>query len=478
MSITYGNITVEGIPFTRILQLHITHQPNEHGCLTIVGELRSQDAPDTLQRLDETTLIKVKAKIETDTDTKTNANTSDSQEQPLFTGRLLRLTTDNAAEYTLLTIQGVSTSYSQDIKKQSRSYQNTGKTYEDILNQAYAGNGQVHVSVTDKAIGAFILQLDETNWEFTKRMASRFNAPVIASLVAPEPLVYVGLPPTGQTKTITSASYRHGAQDDAYHSVTQNYLAEGSNAMRQDFAALTAQSFDYVFLGDKINLNNSEYLVKSVQADLVDGVLEMQYQLTTPTGFVAPIQSNLNCSGKILTGQVRAVKQDLVQVHLVDIDPQYDSSGDWWFPYSTVYSSKDGSGWYVMPESGDYIRVMFPSHHEAGGFAASSVNQAPLDNPVNKSFKAPSGKELLMTDEGIFIICNNQKVFIDLTKENGINIVADQNINIMSSTKIIIQSTKDLQLLAEKQVYLGTPSSFITITPEQISMAAKNVIIT
>lgn len=35
MSITYGEIIIEGIEFTKILMLKISHKPNEHGYITI-----------------------------------------------------------------------------------------------------------------------------------------------------------------------------------------------------------------------------------------------------------------------------------------------------------------------------------------------------------------------------------------------------------------------------------------------------------
>ena len=464
MSITYGEIIIEGIEFTKILMLKISHKPNEHGYITIAGEIDSQKAQEFTDRADETTQIIVKAKGE--------------EEQTLFNGGILNIAIKNEADYSILTINGITSSYTQYIQKLSRSYQNTTKTYEQILNEAYQGNGSVDVTVEDKPIGAFIMQMNETNWEFTKRMASRFNAPIFTSIIAPKPMVYVGLPPVGNTKEITTTSYGHGKDENKYNTITQNYMADNASAMRQDFSGFFAHSLDYVYLGDQISLNQKTYFVKSVEAVLIDGLLEMTYELVGKTAFVAPIAKNDNCSGRILTGQVRAVKQDLVQVHLLEIDKDFDSSGNWWFPYSTAYSSSDGSGWYVMPEIGDYVRIMFPSGNEAAGFAASSANKAPLSNPRHKSFRAPSGKEVLMTDEGMYIICNHQKIFIDLTPEHGIKIVSDKDINIVSTANIAVSANKDIQILAKKQVYIGTPESFITITPEQISLAAKDVIIT
>lgn len=463
MSITYETLAVEGFPFTKIKQLRISHKANDHGYATVVGELAPADAEDCLKRADETTRVVI--------------SSAGEEGKTLFCGGLTHLSVTNEAKYSLLTVKAITSSYLQDVKKISRTYQNCGKTYETILNEAYAGNGGVEFTVTDQAIGSMVMQMEETNWEFTKRMASRFNAAVFASITAPKPMICVGLPPVGNTKSIETTSFYHGKDDDAYNKVTQNYMSESASAIRQDFAAMTAVSYDYVYLGDMISLNGTTYYVKSVEASLDSGILEMRYELAGKTGFVAPTVANTGCAGRVLMGQVKDVKQDLVKVHLVEIDPEADGSGDWWFPYSTAYSSKDGSGWYVMPEIGDYVRVMFPSKNEADGFAASSVNTAPLGNPRHKSFKAPSGKELLMTDAGIYVICQHQKIFIDLTEENGIKIVSAKDIQIVSSANITVQAAKDVQVLAKKQIMIGTADASITITPEKISLAAKDVVI-
>ena len=465
MSIIHSTIQVEGFPFTRIKELYISHRPNEHGLITIVGEITPEDAKDCEQRADETTALTVTASVGKETLT-------------LFKGGVQNLSVANEAGYSLLTVHGITSSFLQDIKKISRTYQNGGKTYEQILNQAYAGNGSVELTITDQAIGALIMQMDETNWEFTKRMASRSNVPVFASITAPKPMVFVGLPPVANTKEITTTSFLHGKEDDEYNRVTENYMAGGGEALRQDFSALIARSYDYVYLGDIITINGSECRVKRVEARLIDGMLEMEYVLAGKTGFVAPHVSNAACAGRVLIGQVKEVKRDTVKVHLLEIDKEYDGSGDWWFPYSTAYSSNDGSGWYCMPEIGDYVRIMFPSKNEADGFAASSINTAPLANPRHKSLKAPSGKELLMTDSGLYIICQHQKIFIDLTQDDGIKIVSSENIVVESEANVTVQAKRDIQVLAKEQILLQSGESFINMLPNQITLAAKDVIIT
>ena len=42
--ITYLNIQVEGVPFTKLLKLEIKHNVNEHAVATIAGEMSVKQA--------------------------------------------------------------------------------------------------------------------------------------------------------------------------------------------------------------------------------------------------------------------------------------------------------------------------------------------------------------------------------------------------------------------------------------------------
>ena len=104
-----------------------------------------------------------------------------------------------------------------------------------------------------------------------------------------------------------------------------------------------------------------------------------------------------------MTGKVTAVLADKVQVFLNSVDLQEDSSSNWWFPlfpYSTAYSSSDGSGWYSMPAVGDEVRVFFPSGNEADAFAASSVAKNVREKVTDKCWSGLNGKQILMTRRG------------------------------------------------------------------------------
>ena len=45
----------------------------------------------------------------------------------------------------------------------------------------------------------------------------------------------------------------------------------------------------------------------------------------------------------------------------------------YWFPFSSVSSSSDGSGWYCMPEPGESVRIYFPTAKEAEAYVITCI---------------------------------------------------------------------------------------------------------
>ena len=462
-AITYENIKIKGTPIEKVLELHISHAPNMHGSAHIRGIAPYGEARDFAERTDETTGIEI-------------ATTAEGQPGRLFYGVVSSLSIEQQPEYAVIDLSIETTSSRMDAKKYSRTFQNTQKTYGQILNQIMSGNGSVSVMVSDRPIGALIMQCDETDWEFTKRMASRLGVPAFANIIAQTAQIYIGLPPAGQSRAIQTLSYDYAKSDSDYQSVMSNNKSAAS-AMREDFSSEQAHSYDYLYLGDTVTLNGRSLQVRSVRADLTDGILECIYSLSLKTGFRVPEINNRQVSGRMMTGLVTKVEADRVKVFLNSVDSEEDSSGDWWFPYSTAYSSQDGSGWYSMPAEGDEVRVFFPSDNEADAFAASSVAKNVRENVTDKCWSGLNGKQILMTPDGLAIICKEGKLYLKLSDEKGIEIVSDMDINITSGTKVSIQGGKEVEIIAKNEVLVGTASSYMDIRNEGITVSSDNVIL-
>lgn len=189
-----------------------------------------------------------------------------------------------------------------------------------------------------------------------------------------------------------------------------------------------------------------------------------------------PQTANGSVSGRMLRGIVKKVEADKVQVHFASVDSSYDEGGDCWFPYSTAYSSQDGSGWYSMPAENDEVRVFFPSGDEGEAFAAGAVAKNVRANVKDKAWSGTNGKEILMTADGLVITCKDQKIYIKLSDADGISIISDANINVTSGSNVNISAGDTIKILAENEVVLGTAESHINIRKEGISATGNNII--
>lgn len=489
-TITHLNLAVNGFPFSKIISLTISHEPNRHAQAEIVGEVEDSVAEDSLQRVDERTMVTI-------------TTTAEGQPSTLFYGCVLgaSLQQDNAYSRVILRLSSVSRLL--DVTARNKTYQNTAETYGQIIQKNIEDKADLHMMISDKAIGVLVMQYGETDWEFSLRMAAKLGAPLITNLSSKRAQIYFGLPPSG--RTIAEDSLFFSYRSDNSHS-------SGTGAMAQDFATETVCSYAYGYLGDTLSFNGKNSIIKTVKAVLQDGILQMEYGLLaggagagsgsgtaggslggSGTGGgsgagglggggvgsgLAPADSgNTQASGKMMKGKVQAVSGDKVQVFLTSVDKEYDAGGTWWFPYSTTYSSSDGSGWYCMPEKGDEVLVFFPSGNEGEAFAASSVCASPPSNPRNKSWKAPGGKEILLTDEGMYIIGKGGKIYINLTDKEGIEIHSDKDINISSEANVKILSSAEVNIVAKNQVVIGTEDAYLDITGESATLAAGQVLI-
>lgn len=460
-TITYENINIAGVPFSQLRELEIRHAPNQHGTAKLTGLIPYQDALEFVHRVDEAFAIDI---------------TTSAQGQPrqLFYGLITQLSHEKQNDFALVTVEAKTTSVILDVAPMNKTFQRTTMTYGELLSKLVGSRGTVTVTVTDKPTGAFIIQCNETDWQFIVRMASAFGVPACANITAKKPYIYVGPPPVSKTRELKTVEYHSEKSVSAYNT----FSAMQTGAMADDFAGDWLTSFDYAYIGDQLNLNGKMLYIKAVRASLKDGNLVCEYGVGRKTGFVAPAISNTQASGKMMTGIVQAVERDKVQVFFNSIDQAYDGGGDWWFPYSTAYSSQDGSGWYSMPAVGDEVRIFFPSGSEKDAFAASSIQKTPGAKVTDKIWSGPNGKKILLTEEGLMIIGREGKLFIGLTDEKGIEIISDKNITITSAGNVNIQAGNTINLQAENHILLGTESAYVDIRKEGITMTGENIILT
>ena len=471
-SILINTVKLEGAPeYIYILQVEVSHEVNDYARAKIVLAVDAKKGADFLKKANETK-IKITAKT----------SEKNPKDVNIFHGYVTNIILEQTPEYNLMTLELRDATYLLNLKRATCSFQKLDAKHEDILKKVYDQTGTIKLEkVTDKAIEKIILRLNETEWEFTNRMAGILGAPIFTNIFTEKPVVTLGVPEPQHTVEIDLNQLSHSFADSKFQFIKSNPTAkaESVNLINEDFYSLQISGcLDYLYIGDKVKLNQKEYFVKSVSARFADGIFTSSYELVSKTkSFYTPHISQKNISGRVFRAQVKKVEKDKIQAHLIDVDSEFDSSGTTMFPFATAYSSADGSGWYVMPEVDDYVRILFPSEDTKDAFALSSINTAPLKEPKNKSLKAPGGREILLTDKGVEIIGEHQKTFIKLEKDGGVNVVSSKDIVISADGNISFDAKGKIQIVSQKEIIAQSGQSHMKILSNQIAVGASQVIV-
>lgn len=267
--------------------------------------------------------------------------------------------------------------------------------------------------------------------------------------------------------------------------------------MPDDFAFYKVKSREYLELGERTTFMAQTFFVYE-SVSIFDGEELMHtYTLRRTGGFKTVYAHNSGIIGASLDATILATKNDTVKV-AVAVDGGQKESEAKWFPYSTVYSSPDGTGWYCMPEKGDKVRLYFPNEFEEDGYIISSINlgntgaesapasggggvsgspagaagggavsaaSAPRSNPDMKTISNKDGKEVTLTPTTI-IMTNNKGMMVVLDDEEGVKIISNKNVVITAAENMVIKSDAQIDIQATKAIQLVKGNSKLTLKDE------------
>ena len=197
--------------------------------------------------------------------------------------------------------------------------------------------------------------------------------------------------------------------------------------------------------------------VQSVQRILQDGVLKNQYELRQKNGLRGLEIYNEKIVGISLTGKVTKVSRDKIMVQL-EIDESRRAA--YWFPYSTMSASPDGSGWYCMPEKEDQVRIYFPTNQESDAYAVSAVSgyepqpgdtEDPMGNPNVKYLRTKADQVIQFAEEGIILNSGNGKATIFLGNSG--------ELTVYGNTDVSVTAKNTLSLISNGQLLVGAKDS-------------------
>lgn len=431
-----NKIQVSYFHYVAITELTIDQKIGEHAEARVRGSIQDKDVEEYKRLLTEKIWVTISGQDE------------NGENRILMTGVIAGFSLECLQHIYTLELRIKSGTYLMDGRRHFRSFQNQSATYLDVMeliNQTYGEAGvmaQDNVSVSVD----FLLQYRETDWEFIKRVASRFGLAVTPESAREGVFYYVGNLQYASYETEEILDCQSGKLVDAF---MQNG-ANGTGSLKElDYIEYRLSTREVYRLWDFLTAKGQSGHIYRIHSELKQGEMIHTYWLR-PAGGLRVLQSFDECrQGCSFEAEIKAVAQDKVQIALIG-DENAGQHITRWFPYSTGYSSPDGAGWYCMPEVGDRVRLQIPDAAEESGYVISAVHMD-TDNgrkiPDHKSFKTRYGKELLFTPDSLELT-NNKGMSVKIVDGDGIQIVSDKNITIVAGGSMTISSLEDSLIVA------------------------------
>ncbi|WP_046216525.1 contractile injection system protein, VgrG/Pvc8 family, partial [Paenibacillus wulumuqiensis] len=500
--IGYESLRLDGpIHPQRLNELTITRKINEHGYMFVTGIIPEEQGAASVHHDFEGEPVVLR-----------QLDAGGHSVQRLFHGVITRFTIHCIRSVYTFELEAISQSGQMDIERKRRSFQNADQTYDDLVTRLVREYtyGDAIDTVSDSArLDSLVLQYDETDWQFLKRLASRFSSVLVPDTIAASPKLFFGMPEGRRHVLGEDTFYRirktfgqmnpayssyndapaatHSAAHDsvqaadlssgqfspaAYPAGSQN--PEVSAARHQPgYVSYYIDSLQYYALGDHLTMpasaGSAELIVVEAKSRLQDGLVQTAYELQRAEQIQFYRYENEQTTGITLTGAVQEVAADFVRMKL-DIDEEYHRNHPQaatnkeliWFPVSTPYAAEKHTGWYDMPEKGEQVELYIPLPWEGSSYVTGTLRQqiAAIHDPDTKVWSHPAGNQLQM-DRQELRLSTSGSMTISLQPDSGIEISSPGNIGIQGGS-IALNAAQTLSLEAARAIHLkGGQSSMI-----------------
>ncbi|MDE6950940.1 MAG: phage late control D family protein [Lachnospiraceae bacterium] len=440
-------VEVEPFALLELLECAGTVCADKHGFMTVKGYIARDREDIYLEMLADDTWVSVKVYDE-------NGNSD-----ILFTGIVTagEIGVQNGVKTLEITIK--TGSFLMDMEEHIRSFQHTGSTYDEILKsfeRPYQKYGYIMEDGNGESIKGFLCQYQETDWQFAERVAKQCNTSLYPNYIGSGVKFYFGMP---------------SGADRGKISLTEYALRQTEKGI--SYVGKLRELFD---IGDTVNFNGKTLFVTKRITEYQKSEFYHTYTLAEQVED-REVSYNDKLTGVSLDAVVTGVKGTDVTIS-ISRDENKAFSGSRCFSYATVYSSPDGSGWYCMPETGDCVRLYFPSNRESEAYVLSTVHLSAessgrRSNPNNKSLMNKQGKEILFKPDSI-LITNNNGMSLELSDEDGISIISDKKIRFESDEAIEITSVKEkIDLISPEKISLKQGNTNMELSNKMVMKSTK-----
>ena len=458
-AIDVGKLKISPFEFESIIEMRISKKLNEHDTLYVFGVIREEKEFNPVSDMTEGTSI-----------------VCENDGVIYFNGVLQSVKVKCRESVYYLEAYAISNTILLDTVKYKRSFQDNSQTYKSIVESVIKScDASVTYNAQEMTVENIILQYNETDWEFAKRLASH-TQDVLIPITNDKPSFHFGATDKGSAKLETN-------NIDISKEFIRVLTEDGTQEIKKVLLC-TVETDEFICeLGEKFNLNGSDFYAREILLAYKNSALTVKYTISDKSAISTSKYFNPEIIGLLLNGTILKVVKDSVKLHLAIDDEQVEGKARL-FKYATGYSTEGTTGWYVMPEEGDTVQLLFPNEDEKYAYAASSVRQNDVEkqenvgggtgDPAVKYLRTSTGKEIKLDGEEILITAEDGTTFMQINMGTGVVIdtphpilvnSANATINIESLDDMTIKTMKNLLIKAEESIKIENAGNIMEFVP-------------
>lgn len=405
------------------------------------------------------------------------------REKVLFSGIIVKAARycEEGEFYIDMTASSYSLLY--DLERKRRSFQKESRTYGELFQMitevypsgTYIWNGDEKCA----PVNQFLLQYQESDWEFMKRLASIHHKGLIPEIIVPGPKLYIGSLKRGE-KDLSGSLVRQGIN---FHNLSKLDKDMGYMPIQSGKVYNIFRTSAEIELGSPAKCMGNPMIVVEAEAYLIDGDWQYDYVLKSKGECEIETLKNENLRGTSIKGTVINSRLGQVQLKL-ESDSEGETVESWHI--QPAYYAGTGRGYGGRPEMGDTLQLYFASDTESERYIISSTGASPgkvsqrVNPSTGKSDSLPDTK-CLVTAAGLGAVLDGSGIWIH-SKGQGTKIVVAKEaitINSKGDIELYAESIKgkanEISLMAKDYIWMHNGEKGVLLTDSQVQMKSSEI---
>lgn len=465
----YNNVWISPYNMEYITEFQIEKKMNAHDTACIKGIISATSLMMYQNMIDGKTIVSVYFEQEKKT-------------QLLFSGYIERIDVTEVGENREATMQLKGLTEALDRAVAFADYQYEKKVNQDMIEELMKSYPDISYKMSCKkeTIKDFMLQYDETDYEFIKRLLSRIEEPIYTTTLGQFGQIQFGFEARSTDIVLDEIEYEMFYEDGMQYVLVHD---------------------EYLDLGMQVMLDGQSLIVRRAKYQFINGNSENEYQLGPEASCVMKPVKNEKVTGISLDGSIVDCKRNKVKVELKKTFPCPEEKRKW-FAYSSPAASTDGSGWYCMPKNGEEIRLYCPTNDESDAYVISAIREKQSDSeqgqggnaaqsgggaqagagsqsagskPENKVLSNEEGQTVSFLPEGIKMSCKDGNTIMSLNSDGTIEIEALKDVNIYGDNTIMMRAEQGMCIKATGTITLTNDTGSTLVIDSTITEEANRI---